>query len=102
MTTTAKPFNSSAPTSTPQTGFRRTMSNALIITRREVRDSFRDWRIIGPIVTLTFLSLFLLMERPTITDWVFGFTRPESEMRWRPVVEDSIKAISSSLKPGVM
>ena len=34
---------------------RRTLSNALIITRREVRDSFRDWRIIAPIVILTFL-----------------------------------------------
>lgn len=31
------------------------LSNALIITRREVRDSFRDWRIVGPIVILTFL-----------------------------------------------
>ncbi|MBK8020357.1 MAG: ABC transporter permease subunit [Chloroflexi bacterium] len=40
-------------------GFFRTLSNALIITRREVRDSFRDWRIIGPIVILTFLFPFL-------------------------------------------
>jgi ABC-type transport system involved in multi-copper enzyme maturation permease subunit/uncharacterized membrane protein SpoIIM required for sporulation len=39
--------------------FRWTMSNALIITRREVRDSFRDWRIIAPIVILTFLFPFL-------------------------------------------
>ena len=29
------------------------------------------------LVTLTFLALFLLMERPTITTWLFGFTRPE-------------------------
>jgi len=28
-------------------------SQALIITRREVRDQFRDWRIIGPILVLT-------------------------------------------------
>ena len=49
------------------------------------------------LVTLTFLALFLLMERPTITDWLFGFTRPENETRWRPVLEDSIQAISSSL-----
>lgn len=34
---------------------RQTLSNALIITRREVRDSFRDWRIIAPILILTFL-----------------------------------------------
>lgn len=35
-------------------GWRETLSNALIITRREVRDSFRDWRIITPIIILTF------------------------------------------------
>jgi predicted PurR-regulated permease PerM len=49
------------------------------------------------LVTLTFLSLFLLMERPTITDWIFGFTAPVVEARWRPVLEDSISAVSSSL-----
>src|SRR4051812_25959671 len=49
------------------------------------------------LVTLTFLALFLLMERPMITDWIFGFTRPQDETRWRPVLEDSIRAISSSL-----
>jgi predicted PurR-regulated permease PerM len=49
------------------------------------------------LVTLTFLALFLLMERPTITDWLFGFTTPAVEGRWRPVLEDSISAVSSSL-----
>ncbi len=48
-------------------------------------------------VTMTFLALFLLMERPTITDWLFGFTEPRVEARWRPVLEDSIAAVSSSL-----
>jgi predicted PurR-regulated permease PerM len=48
-------------------------------------------------VTLTFLSLFLLMERPTITNWLFGFASPQAERRWRPVTEDSVSAISSSL-----
>ena len=48
------------------------------------------------LVTLTFLALFLLMERPTITDWLFGFAPPQ-RARWRPVVEDSIRAVSSSL-----
>jgi uncharacterized membrane protein SpoIIM required for sporulation/ABC-type transport system involved in multi-copper enzyme maturation permease subunit len=32
---------------------------ALIITRREVRDMFRDWRIIAPIVILTVIFPFL-------------------------------------------
>jgi predicted PurR-regulated permease PerM len=49
------------------------------------------------IVTLVFLSLFLLMERPTITDWLFGFAPPTVEARWKPVVEDGIKAVSSTL-----
>ena len=49
------------------------------------------------LVTLTFLALFLLMERPSITDWLFGFTPPAVESRWRPVVENSIVAVSSSL-----
>jgi len=49
------------------------------------------------LVTLTFLSLFLLMERPTISAWLFGFARPEVEARWSPVLEDSIHAVSSSL-----
>jgi predicted PurR-regulated permease PerM len=49
------------------------------------------------LVTLTFLALFLLMERPMITEWLFGFVTPASERRWRPVVEDSVSAVSSSL-----
>ena len=49
------------------------------------------------LITLTFLSLFLLMERPTITNWLFGFAAPAVEARWRPVLEESISAISSSL-----
>lgn len=48
-------------------------------------------------VTLAFLALFLLMERPTITTWLFGFTPPQAEDRWAPVVEDAIKTVSSSL-----
>jgi len=43
----------------PESGWRTTIANALIITRREVRDSLRDWRIISPIVILTFLFPFL-------------------------------------------
>jgi predicted PurR-regulated permease PerM len=49
------------------------------------------------LVTLTFLALFLLMERPMITDWLFGFTSPAVEARWKPVLEDGIKAVSSTL-----
>jgi len=34
---------------------RQTLSNALIVTRREVRDSLRDWRIMAPIFMLTLI-----------------------------------------------
>ena len=49
------------------------------------------------LVTLTFLALFLLMERPAITTWLFGFAPPAVERRWSPVVEESITAVSQSL-----
>ena len=45
------------------------------------------------LVTLTFLALFLLMERPTITDWLFGFTPPEVEARWQPTLEEAIPRV---------
>ncbi len=57
MTTSAKPLDTVYDP--PSGSVRTTLSNALIITRREVRDSFRDWRIIAPIVILTFLFPFL-------------------------------------------
>ena len=57
MSTSAKPLDMTYESS--DSSIRTTLSNALIITRREVRDSFRDWRIIAPIVILTFLFPFL-------------------------------------------
>jgi uncharacterized membrane protein SpoIIM required for sporulation/ABC-type transport system involved in multi-copper enzyme maturation permease subunit len=63
MAATAKPLNTGISGS--QTGWQRTLSNALIITRREVRDSFRDWRIIAPIFVLTFLF-------PSLAQFVAG------------------------------
>lgn len=65
MATTANTMNAGVPAAEVQTGWRRTLSNALIITRREVRDSFRDWRIIGPIIGLTFLF-------PSLAQFVAG------------------------------
>src|SRR4051794_35130471 len=49
------------------------------------------------LVTLTFLALFLLMERPTITDWLFGFTAPAGRARWRAGGEGSARAGSPAL-----
>ncbi len=39
---------------------RSTLSTALIITKREVRDSLRDWRIMVPIVLLTLVFPWLM------------------------------------------
>lgn len=44
---------------TPSRTWRTTLNNALIITRREVRDSFRDWRIVTPIIILALVFPFL-------------------------------------------
>ena len=65
MATTANSLNIGASAGERKTGWQQTMSNALIITRREVRDSFRDWRIIGPIIGLTFLF-------PSLAQFVAG------------------------------
>jgi uncharacterized membrane protein SpoIIM required for sporulation/ABC-type transport system involved in multi-copper enzyme maturation permease subunit len=65
MTSTVQSNPSSIVIDTPKTttrGFTTTLSNALIITRREVRDSFRDWRIIAPIIILTFFFPFLAQD----------------------------------------
>lgn len=49
----------------PRAGIMETLSNALIVTRREVRDSLRDWRIMFPIfiLTLVFPLLANVMTR---------------------------------------
>ena len=39
---------------------RHSLSSALIITRREVRDQLRDWRIIAPVVILTLFFPLLM------------------------------------------
>ena len=39
---------------------RRAMGAALVITRREVRDQMRDWRIIAPIIILTLIFPLLM------------------------------------------
>jgi predicted PurR-regulated permease PerM len=53
------------------------------------------------LVTLTFLALFMLIERHTITEWLFDLAPPDVQRRWKPVLEDSISAVSSSLSGNV-
>jgi uncharacterized membrane protein SpoIIM required for sporulation/ABC-type transport system involved in multi-copper enzyme maturation permease subunit len=43
------------PECSPRLSLKRTLDNALIVTRREVRDSMRDWRIMVPIFLLTLI-----------------------------------------------
>ena len=37
------------------------LSRALIVTRREVVDMYRDWRILAPIIILTIISLIIMV-----------------------------------------
>ena len=54
------------------------------------------------VVTVAFLTLFLLVERPRIANWLFGFTRPGTEARWRPVLDQSISAVAATLLGNVV
>lgn len=50
-------------TAAPHYSIGETLRDALIITRREVRDSLRDWRIVAPILILTL-----------VFPWIMNFT----------------------------
>ena len=53
------------------------LRTALVITRRELRDSFRDWRIVTPIIILTLVFPFLMdLTSRWATNWVSQFTDP--------------------------
>ncbi len=50
---------------------------ALIITRREIRDQFRDWRIIAPILVLTLFFPFLMnFVAEQIIEFMQGYDVP--------------------------
>lgn len=56
---------------------RNSLTTALVITRREVRDSLRDWRILVPIIILTLIFPFLMdFTSRWATNWVSQFTDP--------------------------
>ncbi len=53
------------------------LSQALIITRREIRDQFRDWRIIAPIVGLTlFFPALMNFTAQQVVSYVEQFDVP--------------------------
>ncbi len=53
MPTTLLTDAQARPGASAAVGWMTTLRNALVITRREVTDSFRDWRIMAPILILT-------------------------------------------------
>jgi len=53
------------------------LTNAFIITRREVRDQFRDWRIIAPIIFLTlFFPLLMNFTATQVVNFVERYGAP--------------------------
>lgn len=56
---------------------RGALAMALVITRRELRDSLKDWRILTPIIILTLVFPFLMdFTSRWATNWVSQFTDP--------------------------
>ncbi len=57
--------------------WRTSLSMALIVTRREVRDSLRDWRILTPIIILTlFFPALMSMTARLAIDWISKYGAP--------------------------
>lgn len=64
---------------------RSSLGNALVITRREMRDSLRDWRILSPIIILTLIFPFIMdFTSRWATNWVSRFTDPLLVERLNP------------------
>ena len=57
--------------------WRASLGMSLIITRREVRDSLRDWRIIVPIIILTlFFPVLMSMTAQLAMNWLSRYGAP--------------------------
>lgn len=64
---------------------RSSLGTALVITRRELRDSLRDWRIVSPIILLTLVFPFLMdFTSRWATNWVSRYTDPLLVERLNP------------------
>lgn len=64
---------------------RNSLQTAFVITRRELRDSMRDWRIVAPIVILTVIFPFLMdFTSRVATNWVSQYTDPILVERLNP------------------
>lgn len=57
--------------------WRASLAMALIVTRREVRDSLRDWRILTPIIILTlFFPTLMSVTARLAMDWLASYGAP--------------------------
>ena len=64
---------------------------------RAARDRRRDLRL-GPVARDAHVPRAVPADGAADDhDWLFGFATPDAEQRWHPVVENSIRAISTSL-----
>lgn len=57
--------SASRPWDEPQ-GWREQLSLVLVVTRREIRDTFRDWRLVAPIVLLTLVFPVIMNLTATV------------------------------------
>jgi len=65
--------------------WRAWLGMSLVITRREVRDSLRDWRIIIPIIVLTlFFPALMSATAQFVMDWLAKYGAPLIGMRVIP------------------
>ena len=56
---------------------RASMGVSLIVTRREVRDTMRDWRMVVPIIILTlFFPLLMSVTARLAMNWLAGYGAP--------------------------
>ncbi|MCG3212762.1 MAG: hypothetical protein FOGNACKC_06456 [Anaerolineae bacterium] len=61
------------------------LGSAMVITRREVRDSLKDWRIVSPVIVLTLIFPFIMdFTSRFATNWVSQFTDPILVERLNP------------------
>ena len=78
-------MNEGIPMNTPAQTRRWSLGPALLVTNREVRDMFRDWRIIFPIIALTlFFPILMNFTANVIVDFVQRYGAPIIAMRLIP------------------
>ena len=74
------------------------LKKAWIVTRREIKDQFRDWRIIAPIIILTvFFPGLMNFTAQQAVDFVVNHSNPHVQVHSGPV--DPVPADGGGLFP---